>query len=211
MFKNYFKIAWRNILKNRTFSIINAVGLSFSVAFCLLLYFYIRYEQSYDTFNTKKDHLFRLEMSALYPSQDTTKKKSIFSFLTKNDNVQTQLTFPLVVAANMQNAFPEIKSITRFKDERDQIIKVDNQAYKEHHVLFADNNFFKNFSFHLLEGNAGNVLASRGNIVISASLAKKYFGNNQDSYRNAIGKTIQLITDTAQMYEIGTASWRERG
>jgi putative ABC transport system permease protein len=202
MFKNYFKIAWRNILKNRTFSIINAVGLSFSVAFCLLLYFYIRYEQSYDTFNTKKDHLFRLEMNSLHTSQDTTKKKSIFSFLPKSDNVQNQLTFPLVVAANMQNAFPEIKSITRFKDERDWVIKVDNQVYKEHHVLFADSDFFNNFSFHLLEGNAKNVLALPGNIVISASLAKKYFGNNPHSYRNAIGKTIELISDTAQLYVI---------
>ena len=195
MLKNYFKIAWRNIQKNRTLSLINIVGLSFSVAFCLLLFYYIRYEQSYDTFNVKKDHLFRLEMSSLHPSVDTSKKKSMFSFLTKNDDVQNQLTFPLVVAANMQNAFPEIKSITRFKDERDQVIKVNNEAFKEHHVLFADSNFFNNFSFHLLKGNAKNVLNSPSNIVISASLAKKYFGN-----ANAVGKTIQLITDTTQSF-----------
>jgi len=48
MLKNYLKIAWRNLLKHRTFSIINIIGLSFSVAFCLLLFFYIRHEQSYD-------------------------------------------------------------------------------------------------------------------------------------------------------------------
>src|SRR5665213_808063 len=137
MFKNYFKIAWRNILKNQTFSIINITGLSVSIAFCLLLFFYIRYEQSYDNFHTKKDHLFRLEMSNTLPSADTAKKESIFSFLTKNDNVKNQLTFPLVIAANLQNAFPQVKSITRFKDERDNIIKVNNEAYREPHVLFA--------------------------------------------------------------------------
>ncbi len=197
MFKNYFKIAWRNIVKNRTFSIINIVGLSFSVTFCLLLLFYIRYEQSYDTFHTKKDHLFRLEMSNTFPSADTVKTKSVFSFLAKNDNVKNQLTFPLVIAANMQNTFPEVKSITRFKDERDNIIKVNNEPYREPHVLYADSNFFSNFSFHLLKGNPKTALNSTGNIVISASLAKKYFGD-----KNPVGKTIQVIVDTTQTFII---------
>ena len=197
MLKNYFKIAWRNIVKNRTFSIINITGLSVSVAFCLLLFFYIRYEQSYDAFHAKKDHLFRLEMSNTFPSADTAKKKGILSFLTKNDDVQNQLTFPLIIAANMQNTFPEIKSITRFKDERDNIIKVNNEAYREPHVLYADSNFFGNFSFHLVQGNPKTVLNSTDNIVISTSLAKKYFGN-----KNPIGKTIQVIVDTTQTFII---------
>ncbi|MGN6601463.1 MAG: ABC transporter permease [Ginsengibacter sp.] len=197
MFKNYFKIAWRNLTKNKAFSIINVTGLSVSVAFCLLLFFYIRYEESYDSFHSKKDHLFRLEMSNTFPSADTTKEKGVFSFLTKNDDVKNQLTFPLVVAANMQNAFPEIKSITRFRDERDNIIKVNNEVFKEKHVLYADSNFFKNLSFHLLEGNPKTVLNSTSNIVISASLAKKYFGN-----QNPLGKTIQVIVDTTQTFII---------
>jgi putative ABC transport system permease protein len=197
MLKNFFKIAWRNIAKNRTFSIINITGLSVSIAFCLLLFFYIKYEQSYDNFHAKKGRLFRLEMSNVWPSSDTAKKKSVFSFLTKEDNVKNQLTFPLVIAANLQNTFPEVKSITRFKDERDNIVKVNNDAYRERHVLYADSNFFSNFSFHLLKGNPKTVLNSTGNIVISASLAKKYFGSN-----NPIGKTIQVIIDTTQTFII---------
>jgi putative ABC transport system permease protein len=196
MFKNYFKIAWRNLVKNKTLSIINIVGLSVSIAFCLVLFFYIRYEQSYDSFHAKKDHLFRLEMSNTFPSSDTA-KKSIFSFLTKNDDVQNQLMFPVIVAANMQNAFPEIKSITRFKDNGDQLVKINNQTYKEKHVLLADSNFFSNFSFHLLKGNPKTVLNSNNNIVISASLAKKYFGNQQ-----AVGKTIELDMDTSLLYTV---------
>src|SRR5438045_4896505 len=97
MFKNYCKIAWRNIIKNKALSIINITGLSVSIAFCLLLFFYIRYEQSYDAFHEKKDHLFRLEMSNTWPSSDNG-KKSIFSFLTKNDDIQNQLVFPAIVA-----------------------------------------------------------------------------------------------------------------
>ena len=159
MFKNYIKIAWRNLIKNKALSIINITGLSVSIAFCLVLFFYIRYEQSYDTFNAKKDQLFRLEMSNTFPSSDTA-KKSFFSFLTKNDDV-------------------------------------NNQIYKEKHFLFADSNFFSNFSFHLLKGNSKTVLNSNTNIVISASLAKKYFGNE-----NAVGKTIELDLDAPQLYTV---------
>lgn len=197
MFRNYFKIAWRNIIKNKTLSIINITGLSVSIAFCLVLFFYIRYEQSYDSFHAKKEHLFRLEMSNTWASTDTTKKKSIFSFLTKNDDVENQLTFPVIVAANMQNHFPEIKSVTRFKDNGELLVKVNNQTYKEKHTLFADSNFFSNFSFHLLKGDPKTVLSSNSNVVISSSLAKKYFGNE-----NAIGKTIQVDLDTTLLYTV---------
>ena len=196
MFKNYFKIAWRNLIKNKSLSIINITGLSVSIAFCLVLFFYIRYEQSYDSFHTKKDHLFRLEMSSIFPSRDTA-KKSLFSFLTKNDDIQNQLVFPVIVAANMQNEFPEIKSITRFKDNGDQLVKVNNQTYKEKHFLFADSNFFRNFSFHLLQGNPKTVLNSNSDVVISSSIAKKYFGNE-----NPMGKTIELDMDTTLLYTV---------
>lgn len=196
MFKNYFKIAWRNLFKNKSLSVINIIGLSVSIAFCLLLFFYIRYEQSYDTFYKNKDHLFRLEMSNTFPSTDTT-KKGFFSFLTKNDDVQNQLVFPVIVAANMQNQFPEIKAITRFKDNGDQLVKVNNETYKEKHFLFADSNFFTTFSFHLLKGNPQTVLSSNNNVVISSSLAKKYFGN-----KDPLGKIIELNIDTTLLYTV---------
>ncbi|MEO8112143.1 MAG: FtsX-like permease family protein [Ginsengibacter sp.] len=197
MLKNYFKIAWRNLIKNRTFSIINIVGLSFSVAFCLLLFFYIKYEQSYDTFHVKKDHLFRLEMTSLYPEFKDTTKKSLFSFLTKNDDVENQLVFPVDVAEKMQPVFPEIKSITRFKDNGEQLIKAGNEIYKEQHALFTDDNFFNNFSFNLKYGNAKTVLSSINNIVLSESTAKKYFANE-----NPLGRTLTLITDTTHLYTV---------
>jgi putative ABC transport system permease protein len=196
MFKNYFKIAWRNLIRNKTLSFINITGLSVSIAFCLVLFFYIRYEQSYDTFHKNKDHLFRLEMSNTFPSTDTA-KKGFFSFLTKNDDIQNQLVFPVIVAANMQNEFPEIKGIIRFKDNGDQLVKVNNQTYKEKHFLFADSNFFTTFSFPLLKGNPGSVLSSNNNVAISASLAKKYFGNE-----DPLGKVIEVNMDTTLLYTV---------
>ncbi|MFT4154873.1 ABC transporter permease [Parafilimonas sp.] len=196
MFKNYLKTAWRNVIKNKTLSIINIAGLSVSIAFCLLLFFYIRYEQSYDSFHTNKDHLFRLEMSNVWPSSDTA-KKSVFSFLTKNDDVENQLVFPAVVAGDMTNTFPEIKSITRFKDNEDLLVKVNKEMYKEKHCLFADSNFFNDFSFRLIKGNPKTVLSSLSDVVISQSVARKYFGNT-----DAIGKTIEIDIDSAMLFTV---------
>ena len=201
MLRNYFKIAWRNLLKHRTFSIINIAGLSISVAFCLLVFFYIRYEQSYDSFHAKKDRLFRLEMTDAWTSPPAVPKKQLFSFLTKNDDVKNNIIFPLVVGTDLQNTFPEIKSITRFQDISghygDQLVKAGKEVFKEHHVLYADDNFFKNFSFPLVKGNAGTALASPENVVLSAKTAKKYFGNG-----DPIGKTIELVTDNNRLFTV---------
>ena len=201
MLKNYIKIAWRNLLKHRSFSIINIVGLSFSVAFCLLLFFYIRHEQSYDSFHAKKNRLFRLEMTDVWASPDSKKDKHLFSFLTTNDDVENSISFPLIVGTDLQSKFPEIKNINRFYDIANhwgkQLVKAGNQVFKEQHVIFTDDNFFKVFSFHLKTGNSEIALTSPGNVVISETIARKYFGNE-----NAIGKTIEIITQNNQLFTI---------
>lgn len=133
----------------------------------------------------------------LYPSLRDTTKKSIFSFLTKKEDVENQLAFPLDVAEKIQSVLPEIKSITRLQDQGEMLVKVKNEVYKENHVVFADDNFFSNFSFPLKEGKPKTVLGSVNNIVLSETSAKKFFGN-----KNAIGQTITLITDTALLYTV---------
>lgn len=198
MFANYFKTAIRNLLRNKAFSFINIIGLSLSVAFCLLLFMHIRFEQSFDTFHQKKNHLFRLEMTNLFNLPDSGKQpESFFSFLTKQDEADNQLVFPLVVAGDLQSTFPEVKSITRFKDEGGQLVKTKNEVFKEEHIVYTDNNFFNNFSFKLKQGNAATALLSENNVVLSETTARKYFGN-----ANAIGNTIQLTDDTAHLFTV---------
>jgi putative ABC transport system permease protein len=195
MLKNYLKIGWRNLVRHRSFSIINIVGLSLSVAFCLLVFFYIRYEQSYDAFHAKKDRLFRLEMGNTSPEQS--EKKQFFSFLTKNDDTKNQVVTPLVVGPDMQQHFPEIKSFTRFKDVGEQLVKVNDQVFKQKHTLYADDNFFRNFSFRLLQGNPATVFKSSQSIVLSEDEAKRYFGN-----QDPIGKTLSFIDDSSKLFTV---------
>jgi len=201
MLKNHFKIAWRNLLQNRTFSLINLIGLSLSVAFCLLLFFYIRHEQSYDQFHQKKGRLFRMEMSSMRSAKEPLPSKPFFSFLTKSDNTRNGLVFPLVVGPDIQKSFPEIRSVTRFQTQGDRLVKIGRQVYKEKDIVIADSNFFSNFSFPLVGGSLDQALRSPGNIVISQRAARKYFGN-----ANAIGKTLSFVDDTVHLYTVAAVA-----
>src|ERR1700730_17911008 len=80
MFQNYFKIAWRNLMKYKTFTFINNFGLSLSISFCMMLYMYIRYEQSFEEFHVKKDRLFRLETTYLFDFSEKKPEKSFFGW-----------------------------------------------------------------------------------------------------------------------------------
>lgn len=192
MFKNYLKIAWRDLLKNRRLSIINIVGLSFSVAFCLLLFFYIMYERSYDTFHKKKDHLYRLEMTRLLTSSDEKPEGHLFSFFMKEDKVENQLVFPLIVGLDMKGVFPEVKSITRFQHRGRQLVRVKKEIYNEDNIVYAEDSFFSNFSFRIKKGDVRTALGSPKHVVISESTAKKYFGHAEP-----VGKTLQLLRDSS--------------
>ena len=197
MLKNYVKIAWRNLLKNRTLSIINIAGLSFSVAFCLLVVFYIRDEQSYDQFHEKKDRLFRVEMSTTAPSPSQKNDHHLFSFLDKSYDTHNRLVFPLTVGPDMQRTFPEIKSITRFQGQGNELVKVDDHVYKQDNIVAADYSFFSNFSFHFKKGNAKSAFSTPKNVVIAESIAKKYFGK-----QDPIGKIISFVGSTPQLFTV---------
>lgn len=201
MFKNYLKIAWRDLLKNRRLSIINIAGLSFSVAFCLLLFFYIMYERSYDLFHKKKDHLYRMEMTNLWASAKDKPKEPFFSFITKTDEVKNQLVFPLIVGVDLKQTFPEVKSITRYQDQGTQLVRAKKEIYNEEHIIVADDNFFNNFSFPIIKGNKTTALGSPYNVVISKSTAKKYFGDAEP-----VGQTIELLSDSSRLFTVAAVA-----
>ncbi len=202
MIRNYIRIAWRNLYKNRTFSIINIAGLSISVAFCLLLFFYIRHEQSYDNFSPKKDRLFRLELTDVYGSSTNTKPaKGLFSFLTKDDDVKNSIILPLIVGRDMQQTFPEVKSITRWADLQGQLVKVGNTVFKDDHLVYADVSFFENFGFKIKSGDGKTAMSSPSNVILSETAANRYFGKT-----DVIGKTITVFSDSNRLYTVAAVA-----
>src|ERR1700761_2736474 len=160
MLKNYFKIAWRNLLRHKAFSLINIGGLSIGIAACLLISLYVNYQLSFDDYHIKKDRIVRITNLIRTP---------------ESDNVNIALT-PTPLATALNHNYPEVETAVRFEPDA-PIIKVNNQLFKEDNIYRTDANVFDVFSYQFIEGNAKQALADPHNMVITASLAKKLFGN----------------------------------
>ncbi len=177
MLKNYLKIAWRNLLRHKVFSLINIGGLSIGIAACLLISLYINYELSYDAYHLKKDRIVRITNILRTP---------------ETDNITVALA-PELLATTLNQNYPEVEAAVRFQPNR-AVMKVDNQLYKEENVYKTDANVFSVFTYPFIEGDPSRALADPHSIVITASLAKKYFGE-----AGAMGKSI---TCNNQVYKV---------
>ena len=175
MFRNYLKTAFRNLGKNKLYSGINIIGLTVGLAACLLIGVFINHELSYDKFNTKAERIVRVTME--YNNAGT---------------VNTTATTGTKVGPQFKRIFPAVEEYVRGFISQG-IIKYGEKVFDEQRILFADEPLFKIFSFKLLEGNAATALDAPNKMVLTRSMAKKYFGNNPDSYRDAINKTINVF------------------
>ncbi|GGB19238.1 ABC transporter permease [Puia dinghuensis] len=197
MLRSYLIVAWRNLFRNRTFSIINLFGLSVSVAFCLLLFYHIRWEQSFDTFHQKKDRLYRCEMSGLGKQSESKDRKGVFDLLLGNNDQENDLAFPLIVGPDLRRNFPEVAAYNRIMFHWPGLVGAGPDVYKESEIVWTDANFFQTFSFPLLKGDARTALASPNNVVLAESVAKKYFGN-----KDPMGQTVRLLEDSTRLFRV---------
>jgi putative ABC transport system permease protein len=175
MVKNYFKTAWRNMMRNKTSSFINVSGLSIGIACVLMIVIYIQNELSYDKFHKDADRIFQVTLKGNMGGQE---------FWAGN-------TPPPVGKALVSN-FPEIESYTRFYKARDIVARYESnnsteKFFTEKNIIAVDSNFLEFFGFKMLEGDPSTVLLKPGSVVITADIAKKYFGKEK-----AIGKTIVM-------------------
>jgi putative ABC transport system permease protein len=175
MFKNYFKIAFRNFRKNKAFSFINIFGLAVGLASCLLIMLYIFNESGYDNYHKDVDRLFRIA--------------------SVNNNGETWAAAPAPLALDVKNNLPEVEQSTRlmtFPDIAKMLIKYNNgndkKQFFETNGYYVDSNFFQLFTYNFINGNA-NALEEPNTMVISKEMSQKYFGN-----ANPIGKTLLINT-----------------
>jgi putative ABC transport system permease protein len=171
MFKNYWKIAWRNLVKDKVFSAINILGLSIGIAVCMMIFLFIINEFSFDRFHKNGDRIYRVTRGF-----NANGKESTVSYL----------SWPYGPA--LLNDFKgEILKAVRV-NPNDDLVKANNKSFHEMHVLDVDSDFFSLFSFPLLRGNAATVLKQPNDVVLTETTAKKYFGTIDD----AMGKTILM-------------------
>ncbi len=170
MLKNYFKIAVRNLVKHKIYSVINISGLAIGITCCLLILFYVFYELSYDRFYKNADRIFRINTDLKFGA--------------------TELALPVcsdMMGPILKRDYPQVEEYTRIYNINDNVyMKKGNQFYNERRMACVDSTFFKVFSFPVLYGSTKDALSEPNSVVITKSMAEKYFGTD-----DAVGKYLE--------------------
>lgn len=172
MFKNYLKIAWRNLRKHKAYSAINVAGLALGMACCILLLLYVQNELAFDAFHEKADRIYRITETESSPE----KSERHFPFTMG----------PLAPA--LTGEFPEVVSAVRLRDRFGTgrfSARYGERHFYEGDYLITEPSFFEIFDFKLLQGEAKAVLQEPLAVVLTQTTAQKYFGNE-----NPLGKVL---------------------
>ena len=181
MLKNYLKIAWRNLLRHKTFSIINIVGLAIGLSCFIMIALFVLDELSYDTFNANSGRIYRINSDILFGGSELNSALS--------SDMQGQM---------MKKDFPQVEQYTRiYNSNGSKLIKKGNSYLNEQKVAHVDSTFFDVFTFPAIGGNTHSALNDPNSVVISESAAKKYFNST-----DVIGKTIETNDHGSTFYKI---------
>ncbi|HEU5052471.1 MAG TPA: ABC transporter permease [Hanamia sp.] len=169
MIKNYFKIALRNLKKNKVFSFINIFGLATGLACFMFIAVFVYSELSYDRYPAQSKNIYRVLLS-----------------VTGNGDVAAYPDVDNAIGPGLKDAFPGVKAFTRIAPAQD-FVKYDDRQFKEEHLAFADSTFLQMFSIPLLKGSEPDALVQPNTVVVSKAFAKKYFGD-----ANPLGKSVVI-------------------
>ncbi|MEZ4903225.1 MAG: ABC transporter permease [Spirosomataceae bacterium] len=181
MLRNYLKIAWRNLLKNKVFSLINIAGLSIGLACFLLITLYVVDELSYDRFYQNADRIYRINTDIRFGGTD-------LKLAVSSDPM----------GATLKKDYPQVEQFVRiYNSDGRKFIKKGDEFIIENQVANADSTLFDVFSIPILEGNPKTALNAPNTVVVSRSAAMKYFGTIQ-----AVGKTLEVGVNHEGVYKV---------
>ncbi|MEP6846231.1 MAG: ABC transporter permease [Panacibacter sp.] len=169
MFKNFFKIAYRNLIRNKGFSVINIAGLAVGMASAMLILLWIQSEVTYDQFHEKKDRIYEAWNRAEFSGK-----------------LQCWNTTPKVLARTLERDLPEVEQAVRVDWKNNHLFSVGDKRLTVGGNM-VDSNFLQVFSFPLLKGNAAGALKDMHSIVLTEKLARKIYGDE-----DPMGKLIKI-------------------
>ncbi len=175
MIKNYMKISFRSILRNKVYSLINIFGLSLGLSCCVMIILYVQYEMSYDSFHENADDIYRVSHYIQYA----------------DGGEYDSHVYLASLGPSLLDEFPEIEYAVRFHKPFSGYLSSENKRFLEYNISYADAEFFGLFSFDLITGGKDQALAEPFSIVLTESLASKYFGDVDPT-----GKVILLNNET---------------
>jgi len=173
--RNYFTIAFRNLLRQKTYTAINIAGLAIGMSCCLMILMIVWDELSYDRFHENADRLYRITLDAHVQDRE---------FITARSSGP--------VAASLCETVPEVEAATHLRSRSgtptsDCTVRYGEKAFYEYLLYFADHSFFKVFKCEVLEGEVSTFLTQPNTVVITDAIARRYFGDEP-----ALGKTLEM-------------------
>jgi len=191
MFKNYIKIAWRNIKENKVLSFLNIVGLTSGLFCFLLIYLWISSENSVNKYHANNDLLYSV-------------------YLTTEDGAKYGYGTPSLFYQELKEKVPEIESVTAMYNNHNSYTFSNGQKVLKQKGKFISEDYFNMFSYNILEGNASNALGSPNTIAISKEMAELFF----DDAKSAIGQTLNYenskLLKVAMVFETGSKNTTEK-
>jgi len=174
MIKNLLLIAIRNFKKDKWYSLLNILGLTIGITFSLFLIFYITDELSYDRYHEKANRIFR-----------------IVSYIQEKDKNTDWAITQMPLGPTLKKDYPEVEEMVRLQSRERTLFKNGDNNFYETKIYYADSTIFKVFTHKFYEGSPATALNGPNSIVLTKSLANKYFGKNT----SAIGKTLRTVYD----------------
>jgi putative ABC transport system permease protein len=173
MFRNNIKIAFRNFARQKSYTLLNIIGLSLGMAASLLILQYVKYERSFDTFHSRANDIYRIQYNGWQNGKL---------------NYESAVAVPAASAA-LKNNFPEVEEYSRMLP-LSGVIQYEKPGeepitFREEKAMYADTSLFKIFNFKIVQGDQATCLKGLNKIILSESTARKYFGNE-----NPVGKLL---------------------
>ncbi len=170
MFKNYFTVALRNLQRHKGYSLINILGLAIGLACCITIFLFVRDELRYDTFHANADRIYRIQNN------------------TSSDGHQRRMaSTPPAFGPTMKQLFPEVQQQVRLFNLWEQLVTYEDKKFLEKGFVLADSTIFDVFTLPLALGNPREALSGPNSLVVSESIARKYFGN-----QNPLNKELTI-------------------
>lgn len=176
MLRNYIISSWRSLKKKLGFTLINIIGLSIGLASCLLIYLYVDYESSYDSF--QDDQVYRMWINRVYPEREVN-----YPYVPHSFGPQLVKDFPEVIAQGRA-----------FRPFNPSTVRLGDQSFLEDKIVIADSAFLSVVNISLVQGDPQTALLNPGSVILSESTAKKLFGS-----QDPVGKTVEVFDQPHQV------------